>query len=209
MRSGFSAFDMGKIRSFIAIELPEEVKAGLSSAVDSLRPARHPYVKWVQVDGIHLTLVFLGNIDREQVSPITDAMAVAAKGLTPFRLELGGLGAFPNLRRPQVIWVAVGGEVEKVASLKRGIDSALLPLGFTPESRSFKPHLTVGRLRERASAEERRHLGELVMGTGFQGGFPFEVGEVSLMRSRLTPSGAIYSRISSIALKGGLSTSNF
>lgn len=200
---------MEKVRSFIAIELPEEVRAGLSSAVDSLRPAQHPYVKWVRVDSIHLTLIFLGNIDRGQVGPITEAIAAAARGMSPFRLELGRLGVFPNLRRPQVIWVGVVGEVEKLAALKQGIDSALLPLGFTPESRSFKPHLTLGRVRERASAEERRRLGELVMGTGFEGGFPFEVGEVNLMRSRLTPSGAIYSRISSISLEGGLPTSNF
>lgn len=200
---------MEKIRAFIAIELPDVVRAGLSSVQSGLRPERHPYVKWVDAEGIHLTLKFLGNIDTEKVPRIMEAMAKAAQGVSPFRLEVGGLGAFPDLGRPRVIWVAIKGEVEKLASLQGGIDHRLVALGFPPESRSFTPHLTLGRLRERASAEERRRMGEVLLATRGEEVIPFQVSEVSLMRSRLTPSGAIYSRIASIALESGLPTSDF
>jgi len=191
---------MEKIRAFIAIELPEEVKADLSSVQSRLRPERHPYVKWVSVDGVHLTLKFLGNIDQEKVSPIAEAMAGAAQKASPFQLEVGGLGAFPNLRRPQVVWIAVKGEVEKLASLQRAIDHSLVALGFSPETRSFTPHLTLGRLKERASAEERRRMGEALLAAKGEEVVPFRVTEISLVRSTLTPKGALYNRLCSIRL---------
>ena len=191
---------MEKIRAFIAIELPDAVSDALSLVRGRLRAERHPYVKWVDPGGIHLTLKFLGNIDAEKVSPITEAIARAAQGVSPFRLELGGLGAFPNLRRPNVIWVAVKGDVERLASLQRGIDHFLVPFGFSPESRPFTAHLTLGRLRQGASAGERQRIGESLT-TAKPEEVPFQAGEISLMRSTLTPSGAIYSRISSIPLE--------
>lgn len=194
---------MEQIRSFIAIELPDPIKASLSSLKDRMRPAQHPYVKWVGPEGIHLTLKFLGNIAQDRVPLIIEAIAQASQGVSPFRLQIGGLGAFPNLQRPQVIWVAITGEVEKLAILQTGIEQALVPLGFAPESRSFTPHLTLGRLRQRASPGERRSIGEFMMATEFESGPAMEVKEINLMRSKLTPSGAIYSRLASIELKGG------
>jgi 2'-5' RNA ligase len=135
-------------------------------------------------------------------------MARVAQNVLPFQIQVGGLGAFPSMGRPQVIWVAVEGEVEWLITLQRGIDHALVPLGFAPEARSFTPHLTLGRLRERASPGERKGIGELMMATGFEGGPAMRVSEISLMRSRLTPQGAIYSRIAYVELKRGLPTSN-
>lgn len=191
---------MEQIRSFIAVELPDPVKDSLSSLKDRLRPAEHPYVKWVETEGIHLTLKFLGNIAQERVPQIIGAIAEASQGVSPFQIQIGGLGAFPSLQRPQVIWVAIIGEVERLITLQRGIDQALVSLGFTPESRPFTPHLTLGRLRERASPGERKRIGDLMMLTKFEGGPAMEVSEISLMRSRLTPKGAIYSRIASVRL---------
>ena len=199
---------MEQIRSFIAIELPDPVKASLSSLEDRLRPAEHPYVKWVDPQSIHLTLKFLGNIAQDRVPQIIEAIVQASQGISPFQIQIGGLGVFPNLQRPRVIWVAIKGEVEKLAMLQTGIEQAFVPLGFAPESRSFSPHLTLGRLRERASPGERRSIGELMMATEFESGPAMEVKEISLMRSKLTPSGAIYSRLASIELKGGLLTSH-
>ncbi|MCK5654027.1 MAG: RNA 2',3'-cyclic phosphodiesterase, partial [Dehalococcoidia bacterium] len=91
---------MEKIRAFIAIELPDPVKDSLSSLEDRLRPAEHPYVKWVDPKGIHLTLKFLGNIATDQVPRIIEAITSASQGLSPLKLQIGGLGAFPNLQRP-------------------------------------------------------------------------------------------------------------
>ncbi|KPJ51778.1 MAG: hypothetical protein AMJ37_04140 [Dehalococcoidia bacterium DG_18] len=193
---------MEKIRAFIAIELPDPVKDSLSSLEDGLRPAEHPYVKWVDPQGIHLTIKFLGNIATDQVPRIIEAITSASQGLSPLKLQIGGLGAFPNLQRPRVIWVAVTGDVEPLITLQRGIDQALMPLGFAIEKRPFSPHLTLGRLRERASPGERNSIGKLVMATESEGCPSMEVNQISLMRSTLTPSGAIYNRLASIELKG-------
>jgi 2'-5' RNA ligase len=197
-----------QIRAFIAIEMSDAVRSDLSSLQGGLRPHQHPYVKWVDPKGIHLTLKFLGNIGQNQVADIEEAISQASQGVSPFQLQLGGLGAFPNLRRPRVIWVAMTGELESLLALQKGIDQALVPLGFAMESRPFTPHLTLGRLRERASPEECRKIGELVMASQFESATAMKVSEVILMRSRLTPQGAIYSHIAEIELTDDLSTSH-
>ena len=195
-----------QIRAFIAIEMSDAVKGSLSSLQAKLRPGQHPYVKWVQPEAIHLTLKFLGNIRRDQVSPIEEAIAKACTGVPPFQLQLGGLGAFPNLARPRVVWVAMTGDLERLATLQRGIEQALVPLGFARESRPFTPHLTLGRLRERASPEERKVIGELVKAIQSEDAAAMEARGVSLMRSTLTPQGAIYDCMARIALSNGLPT---
>lgn len=195
-----------QIRAFIAIEMQDAVRASLSSLQGRLRPHEHPYVKWVDPKSIHLTLKFLGNIEQQQVSQIEEAISQASQGVSPFQLQLGGLGAFPSLGRPRVIWVAMTGEIERLVTLQKGIDQALVPLGFAIESRPFTPHLTLGRLRERASPEERKRIGELVKATQSEAAAAMEVTEIILMRSRLTPQGALYSPLVKIILTGGLPT---
>jgi 2'-5' RNA ligase len=148
-----------------------------------------------------LTLKFLGNIVEETVGKVTEAMEAAAEGASPFSLEVKELGVFPNLNRVQVVWVGVVGEVDKLAKLQQSIDSNLTPLGFAPESRPFTPHLTLARMRNEASLTERQKWGQLVAKTSFETSYTFEVNSVNLMRSQLTPQGAIYSRIGSVALK--------
>ena len=192
---------MEQIRSFISIELPDEVKSGLSHLQAGLKAAGRAPVKWVDPYGIHLTLKFLGNIAAGRVGEITGVMEAAAWGISPFHLEVRGLGAFPNLRRVQVVWVGVGGDTEQLSQLQRNIESGLAPLGFAPESREFRPHLTIARLREQASPEERQSFGQLIASTGFEAGFRFGVDAINLMRSQLTPKGAIYTRIGSVRLK--------
>ena len=191
---------MEQLRCFIAVELPEEIKAGLSRLQAKLKSGNECPVKWVDPYNIHLTLKFLGSVNADMVSQITEAMAAAPLGVSPFRLEIKGLGVFPNLRRVQVIWVGISGEVEKLLQLQKGIESSLAGLGFAPEARAFTPHLTLGRVRDQASADERQKLGELIAGTKFELTYPFPVNAINLMRSQLTREGAIYSRISSVEL---------
>ena len=191
---------MEQIRSFIAIELPLEVKTELASLEKRIKAGRHYFVKWVDPEGIHLTLKFLGNITSTAVPQIVEAITRAARPISPLRLQVEGLGAFPNLMRPQVIWVGIGGEVEKLGALQKGIDDALSPLGFTPESRSFSPHLTFGRLRDRITLGERQDFAQRISSMGFETGLSFEVSDIKLMRSQLTPRGAIYSQLASVKL---------
>jgi len=193
---------MEQVRSFIAVELPSEIRAELASLEERLKARRHPFVKWVDSESIHLTLKFLGNIALATVPQIIDAITKIAQPISPFRLQMGGLGVFPNWQRPQVVWVGIGGEVGKLAILQRDMEAALSPLGFPPESRSFKAHLTLGRLRERTSPKDKQKFGEWVTSIKFETALSFEVNALSLMKSQLTPSGAIYSQLASMELGG-------
>jgi 2'-5' RNA ligase len=189
-----------QIRSFIAIELPEEAKQGLARLRKELERDGHKFVKWVDRGGIHLTLKFLGNIPAKRVTEITEAIEEAAEGISPFHLEISSLGAFPNLKQVRVFWVGIGGELDKLSKLQQNIDSVLGALGFAKEERPFVPHLTLARIREGASPLERRSFGELVGSTTFENKYPVEVRAVRLMRSQLTPAGAIYTCLSEVEL---------
>jgi len=186
---------METIRSFIAIELPDEVKETVAIIIKRLRPAQYRYVKWAAPAGIHLTIKFLGNISSDQIPKITDIMKTAAGRVPPLELRLGGLGMFPNEQRPRVIWVALEGNTEPLAVMQREIEKALEPLGFAPENRAFTPHLTLGRVRDNASPEERKEIGSVVKEKKIDYDASFTLKELSLMKSTLTPTGAIYNRL--------------
>jgi 2'-5' RNA ligase len=190
---------MEQIRSFIAIELPDKLKLKLGELETQLKSGRQSGVKWVNPDSMHLTLKFLGNIPVDKTGEITGAIGEAARGVSPFSLKVEGLGAFPNLRRVQVVWVGLSGEVEKLSRLQQQLELNLELLGFSPESRAFTPHLTLARVNNRASPDERQALGEQIAETKFESG-TFQVSAVSLIKSQLTRQGAIYSRISSVNL---------
>jgi len=189
-----------QIRSFIAIELPENVLEGLARLRKELEREGHKFVKWVAPGGIHLTLKFLGNIPSKRITEITEAIEGAKQGISPFHLEISGLGAFPSLRQARVFWVGIGGEVDKLSRLQQNIDSALAVLGFAKEERSFVPHLTLARIRQGAPPPERSSFGELIGSTVFEDKYHVEVGAISLMRSQLTPAGAIYTCLSVVGL---------
>ncbi|MBI2849737.1 MAG: RNA 2',3'-cyclic phosphodiesterase [Chloroflexi bacterium] len=188
-----------QIRSFIAIELPNEIKEKLSQFEARLKSTEMPWVKWVDPNSIHLTLKFLGNIDADKVGEITEAIEESARGIPPFSLEAREAGVFPDLRRPRVAWVGLGGETDKLLELQQHLESNLEILGFTPEGRDFTPHLTVARL-DRATPDERQKFGQLIARSSFEA-VNINVEAISLMRSQLTRAGAIYSRLSSVALK--------
>jgi 2'-5' RNA ligase len=192
---------MEQVRCFIAVELPDEVKTGLDQLQAQLKSGNQTWVKWVDPYSIHLTLKFLGNVAVDRIAPVTAAMEEATQGVPPFHLEVKELGVFPNLRRVQVVWVGVSGEVDKLARLQQRLESNLAGLGFAPERRQFTPHLTLARLRDQASLDEREGLGKLIASTKFEAAYTLPVDAISLMRSQLTREGAIYSRIGSVELK--------
>ncbi len=191
---------MEQIRSFIAIELPDELKRELDQLEARLKSGKLPWVKWVDPDSIHLTLKFLGDIAIDKVGEITKAMEEAAQAVSPFHLEVKNLGVFPNLKRVQVVWVGISGEVDKLVQLQQRIETNLARLGFAPESRPFTPHLTLARLHNRASSDERQRFGQLIANTKFEA-CTIKVDAISLMRSQLTREGAVYSRIGLVELK--------
>jgi 2'-5' RNA ligase len=189
------------IRSFIAIELPEAVKTGLQQLQTELTLPQYSFVKCVAPEGMHLTLKFLGNISAQKVTDITGVMEQASQGVSPFQLQITEVGAFPNLKRPRVLWVGIKGEVDKLVGWQQRLDNGLVPLGFVKEARPFTPHLTLARLRENCSPGDILHFGEMVASSHVEVDYKFTVTSLNLMRSQLFPSGAVYSRLAEVKLK--------
>jgi 2'-5' RNA ligase len=159
---------MALIRSFIAIELPEALKRELTELEAILKARSLPVVRWVDPYGIHLTLKFLGDVPEEKIEEIMMAMEESAVGIAPFQLEVRDVGAFPNLNRVQVVWVGVKGELNKLAQLQQQVEANMEQLGFPREGRAFSPHLTLGRLRNYSSLEERQKIGKVLSATPFR-----------------------------------------
>ena len=186
---------MDRMRCFIAAELPSKVIVALGSLELQLKEGRHRFVTWVQPDNIHITLKFLGSTPVEDLESIIDALTGVSERTQPLVLRLGALGCFPNMQRPEVLWVSLEGEVEKLGALQREVDLAMENLGFPRESRRFVPHLTLARIRRQASLADKQAFGRLVTATTFSSDLPIEVNEISLMESQLTPAGPIYNRL--------------
>ena len=190
---------MEQIRAFIAIELPEELKSKLAALRNRLSQDAPPGVKWVNPNGIHLTLKFLGNIPLDTTGTITEAIRLSAEGTPPFILSTKEPGTFPNPKRAQVAWVGLSGDLDTLRALQKRLENNLVPLGFPPESRPFTPHLTLARLNNRTSPAERQIFGERVISTVFDP-VSIKINAINLMKSQLSRTGAVYSRISSVRL---------
>ncbi len=160
-------------------------------------------MKWVEPRGIHLTLKFLGSVEEAKVPALVQALPRACEGLDPFEVALSGLGVFPNPSRPRVAWVGLSGGVETLLRLQEGVEKVLSPFGFPREERSFTPHLTIARLREGVAPDEARAFGQAFLRASPES-VSFKVEGISLMKSQLTPSGAIYTRLAFIPFRGPL-----
>ncbi len=186
------------IRSFVAVELTDEVKHTLAAVVGELRRRDVHGLRLVRPEGIHLTLKFLGDIDASRAQEITASVADAASGHTPFRLMLGRAGSFPTAARARVLWLGTDGDTERLRSLQRDVDAALTSIGFPAEMQRFNPHLTLGRLGRRATQSDRRRAVDAlaeISARHIPAAHIISVRSVSLMQSTLQPGGAVYQRI--------------
>ena len=152
-------------------------------------------MKWVDPENIHVTLKFLGTTPVSAVQDIVQRMTKVAAETSCFALNIGAVGCFPNWQRPQVIWVGLEGEIEKLASLQRNLEAAVEDLGFRRENRAFVPHLTLGRVRDGTSFQDKQAFGKWASAAEFKDGGELEVDGLSLMESKLTPLGPIYTRL--------------
>ena len=192
---------MEKIRAFIAIELDESIKESLTKLQERLKgQVPQGSVRWVRSEGIHLTLKFLGDVPADQIGEITRALERSCQGFAPSSLSCGGLGCFPDLKRPRVVWVGVREETGTLAQLQKAIEENVAPLGYPPEKRKFSPHLTLGRVQRRVSSGDLRRLGELVGASEIGTLGQMEVRSINLIRSDLRPSGAVYTRLAEMEL---------
>ena len=184
------------MRTFVAILLPEDLRARLADEVSRLRAAARS-VAWVGPDNLHLTLKFLGYVDAERLARVTTIVAEIAASVRPFELALRSLGAFPTPTRPRVVWAGVDAGASDTAALAGRIDAMLSPLGFPTEARPFAGHVTLGRVRE--PRRDAKLAAAIASGAG-RGFGTFRVDSVALMRSDLSPKGARYTPIASWAL---------
>jgi len=189
------------IRAFIAIPLPHpllEKLAALQRKLEKQVPSRS--VRWVRVEGIHLTLKFLGDTLTEKLPEIEQALAAVARHAPACTFTVGELGCFPNPRRPRVVWVGVQEPTGRMAALQDAIEEVMAPFGYAPEGRGFTPHLTLGRVRRRTSRSDAAQVGEAVTSTTV--GLLAEVpaNHFALIRSVLKPTGAEYSRLATFRL---------
>ena len=194
---------MKQIRTFIAIELDETISAALADLQRRLK-AKVPQgsVRWVKPEGIHLTLKFLGDVPANRIEEVERALTQACTRFSAFSVSVGGLGCFPNPRRPRVVWVGVQEESGTLTRLQKAIEDEMEKLGFAPEGRRFHAHLTLGRTQRRASSGDVRRLGQLVSETEIGRLGQMEARVVSLMKSDLRPTGAVYTQLAAVKLEG-------
>jgi len=193
---------MGTIRAFIAIPLPSlllERLGDLQHRLEEEMPRRS--VRWVRAPGIHLTLKFLGDTPTERLPAIEQALAAVARNAPTCSFAVAGLGCFPNCRRPSVVWTGVKEPTGRLAGLRDAIEEVMAPLGYEPEGRPFRPHLTLGRVQRSASRRDVGRVGEIIDRTSVE-----MLGEVSsdrfaLIRSILKPSGAEYETLRTFQLR--------
>jgi 2'-5' RNA ligase len=187
-------------RLFIAAELPQPVKQALAGAQEQLRRAGSP-VKWVAVEAMHLTLRFLGETDAGLVPRLGAALREALNDLPAITLHLTTAGAFPNLRRPNVVWAGIGGSTVALAHAHTAMEAALAELEIPGEQRPFRAHLTLGRVRRDATPAQQERLGEAIRALPPFTPAPWSVGRVVLFRSELRRDGPIYTELDAVTLR--------
>ncbi len=188
-------------RLFIAVELPEPVVKSVAKVQGDLKRAiPDRAARWVRPEGIHLTLKFLGDVPIDQLDNLRGGMSDAASGHETFFLGIQGLGCFPNLKQPRVLWLGLVGEVQALAALQESVEACIAPLGFPSESRGFQPHLTLARSGRDATREELAALGRAAE-RGLGQIASWQVKNFSLMRSQLRPEGAVYTRVWDVSLE--------
>jgi 2'-5' RNA ligase len=185
------------MRLFLALSLPEADQARIHAAAAPLRDAGMP-VQWHPPDRFHLTLKFLGDVHGDRVPGLEKAVARVAGATREFILSLGGFGAFPTIRRPQLLWLGADPS-PALRCLKQDLEWGLAPHGFERETRAFHPHVSLGRSQAEEGAGSFRGLDELAAGLDFRLDVPIQ--SVDIIRSHRSSKGSRYSLLRAIPLR--------
>jgi len=184
------------IRAFVALNLPADIvayAAGLQAALktNGLR------LRWVKPQNLHLTLKFLGDIPAADAAVVGSALLRASKGTLPLALTVQGMGVFPGISRPRVLWIGLGGQVEALQKIYSRIEDELAGLGFARENRGFKAHLTLARFKAGGTPPDLRKVFEDL---GNYAPKPFAAKHLVLYKSDLRPQGAVYTPLKEVWL---------
>ncbi len=188
-------------RLFGAVDLDDDVRQALGDLQAQLRRRGLNGLRWVRPEGIHLTLKFLGETPRDKLDTIEEALTGSTAGIAPHELSLGRLGTFGSRNAPRVLWVDLAGDVETLQRLQEQVERALVPLGFPRDNRGFSAHLTLARVGPESARDAAGPLAEAI-GSVSASPTLFEVGEVSLMMSKLGPGGTVYTQLKAFPLTG-------
>ncbi len=189
--------DQQKIRIFIAVRVPETVRQKIAEFQSRLKSCGGD-IRWVRPESIHVTLKFLGDMAAEQIEPIAESIQKDVTSVRPFDISVEGTGVFPNVRRPRILWVGVEKGSEELKGLAEKVDRACTTFHFQKEKRDYSAHLTIGRVR---SPKRIGPLIETLQTIEFEGG-SYCVEEVTVMKSDLLQTGAVYTALHQIQLQG-------
>ena len=187
---------MHAIRTFVAIDIPSPARKVIAAVQRRFLPLDLK-ASWVRPENIHLTLKFLGNINPDRVPEVADALASAASSSQPFTLSLGEPGLFPEKGTPRVLWVGLADGESRLEKLHKEVDAALHGIGFEYEARPFSPHLTIARIK---SLKNVRALKEEVTAENNIEKVSFEVTQIVLIKSQLSPAGSQYTVLEELPL---------
>jgi len=186
------------IRSFLAFELPPEIREKIGAVSKELQKTRMP-VRWVKVENIHLTMIFLGSVNEDAIDEIKENVQPVVKRFSTLRTMLNGVGVFPHWRKPRVIWVGLNGEIEALSNLRDQLQAELKMLGLREEKRPFRPHLTIGRFKGRVDRDEE--LKSILDRYHDITSDLYYLKELILFKSDLRPDGAVYTRMATWPLR--------
>ena len=188
---------MDQIRAFIAFNIPKNVLSHIRSIQETLSTGGIS-MRWTPVENVHLTLKFLGDIQRTDVEKIFEVMGDTVRAASPIHLSTKGMGVFPGIRRPRVLWIGLRGDTAPLIDLQHRLDAGLEHLGFIREPRPFKAHLTIGRARGPLNPKK---LASLMASAGSFESPAFTADELILFQSELFPKGPVYTELKKAALK--------
>jgi 2'-5' RNA ligase len=186
---------MAKLRLFIAIETPAQVRSDMSKVRDQLRESGAD-VRWEPEEKFHATLKFLGGTEGDLVPEIIAGLRSVAGTKSPLSIMYRSVGCFPNLRNPRVVWIGIEDNSRTLMPLQQSIESAMSGLGFKPEDRPYHAHVTLGRVR---STKKIRNLLTIMESITFESQ-PVTIREIAVVRSDLRPTGSVYTTLHSIPL---------
>jgi 2'-5' RNA ligase len=180
------------IRTFIAIELPEKIIYTIGNVQEKIK-SYGLKIRWVRTENIHLTLKFLGNIKETDTEKIARAVSESVKDYQPILLAVKGVGVFPGIKRPRVIWLGISKQLDLLTGLQKTLDEKLEIMGFPKEKRPFKGHLTLGRIKDKIDPKRLHDV--LKEFTQFESEH-FFADRIILYKSELKPKGAVYTKLS-------------
>jgi 2'-5' RNA ligase len=184
------------MRLFIAVEIPDEIKKNIVELINELKKVEAS-IKWVEEKNLHITLKFLGSVEDKDLEKLISMVSKTVEDFGGFKVNFSGMGTFPEGKAPRVVWVGTTEGGETLVKLADGLENSLSPAGFRSEQRAFKPHLTIGRIKEKKGVDKLKVKMALIKNPKFGEAM---IDRIFIMKSTLTAKGPIYEKIREVKI---------